>query len=296
MVAHGGLGESQGLRQLTDARLLSCSCLDLAKQLQAGGVGNRLEQARQLLGALPAQRGTGESCRVTALTLPRPWRGQYHSGSSLDSHASSIAALPRVSPPGTIDIDPHRYGGLANVVEVPVLLAFFVEAEGVLMPDLAHPGGHSAVDHEGDHEGGPDEATPHMPSVLFVCVHNAGRSQMAAALLEQVAQGRIAVRSAGSDPAEHINPAVYDAMAEIGIDLSGREPKKLTLGAVRGADVVVTMGCGDACPAPPSGRLLDWSLPDPAGQSIEGVRPIRDEIHRRVKGLAEELLSSDQLL
>jgi len=128
------------------------------------------------------------------------------------------------------------------------------------------------------------------PEVLFVCVHNAGRSQMAAALLDHHAQGAVHVRSAGSTPAEQINPAVVEAMAEIGIDISKEFPKPLTDDVVRDADAVITMGCGDACPIYPGKRYLDWDLPDPAGKTVELVRPIRDEIDRRVTALLEELV------
>jgi arsenate reductase len=127
------------------------------------------------------------------------------------------------------------------------------------------------------------------PEVLFVCVHNAGRSQMAAALLDHHARGRVSVRSAGSEPADRINPAVVAAMAEIGIDVSKEFPKPLTDDVVRSADAVVTMGCGDACPVYPGKRYLEWDLPDPAGRPIEEVRPIRDEIDRRVRTLLAEL-------
>jgi arsenate reductase len=128
------------------------------------------------------------------------------------------------------------------------------------------------------------------PEVLFVCVHNAGRSQMAAALLDHYAEGRVHVRSAGSTPASEINPAVLRAMAEIGIDISKEFPKPLTDEVVRDADAVITMGCGDACPIYPGKRYLDWELPDPAGKSVEEIRPIRDEIDRRVRALLEELV------
>ena len=128
------------------------------------------------------------------------------------------------------------------------------------------------------------------PEVLFVCVHNAGRSQMAAALLGHHAAGRVRVRSAGSAPADEINPAVVAAMREVGIDLSTAVPKRLTDEAVREADAVITMGCGDACPIYPGKRYLDWDLPDPAGKSVDDVRPIRDEIDRRVRALLEELV------
>jgi protein-tyrosine-phosphatase len=128
-----------------------------------------------------------------------------------------------------------------------------------------------------------------LPSVLFVCVHNAGRSQMAAAFLTDLAGGRVTVRSAGSQPADAVNPAVVEAMREVGIDITAEIPKILTADAVRGSDVVVTMGCGDACPFFPGKRYLDWELPDPAGRGVEAVRPIRDEIEQRVRGLLAEL-------
>lgn len=132
-----------------------------------------------------------------------------------------------------------------------------------------------------------------VPEVLFVCVHNAGRSQMAAALLDHHARGKVHVRSAGSTPADEINPAVVEAMAEVGLDLSKEFPKPLTDLAVRGADVVVTMGCGDACPVYPGKRYLDWDLTDPAGKTVEEVRPIRDEIDRLVRGLLAELVPAE---
>jgi arsenate reductase len=130
---------------------------------------------------------------------------------------------------------------------------------------------------------------PDVPHVLFVCVHNAGRSQMAAALLDQAAAGRVLVTSAGSQPASEVSPAVVQAMAEIGLDLSREFPKPLTGDQVRAADVVITMGCGDACPVYPGQRYLDWELPDPAGLDLAGVRPIRDDISRRVRDLISEL-------
>lgn len=132
--------------------------------------------------------------------------------------------------------------------------------------------------------------TAERPEVLFVCVHNAGRSQMAAALLAEKAGDRVVVHSAGSDPAEVLNPSVVAAMAEVGIDISTKEPHKLTDQMGRRADVVVTMGCGDACPVYPGKRYLDWELPDPAGKSLDEVRPIRDEIATRVESLLAEVL------
>jgi arsenate reductase len=128
-----------------------------------------------------------------------------------------------------------------------------------------------------------------VPSVLFVCVHNAGRSQMAAVLLDHEAQGRVRVTSAGSQPASQVNPAVAQAMAEIGLDLSREFPKMLTADQVQAADIVITMGCGDACPVYPGRRYLDWDLPDPAGLDVAAIRPIRDDIRRRVRDLLTEL-------
>ncbi|MGW8847761.1 arsenate reductase ArsC [Streptomyces xiamenensis] len=127
------------------------------------------------------------------------------------------------------------------------------------------------------------------PSVLFVCVHNAGRSQMAAAFLTHLSQGRVEVRSAGSAPAACVNPAAVVAMAEVGIDLSSETPKVLTTDAVQASDVVITMGCGDTCPVFPGKKYLDWLLEDPAGQGIEAVRTIRDQIERHVRSLLTEL-------
>ncbi|MEV4361833.1 arsenate reductase ArsC [Nonomuraea sp. NPDC049625] len=130
------------------------------------------------------------------------------------------------------------------------------------------------------------------PQVLFVCVHNAGRSQMAAAFLTHLAGDRVRVRSAGSAPADQVNPAVMEAMAERGIDISAEIPKVLTVDAVQASDVVITMGCGDACPIFPGKRYEDWVLDDPAGQGVEAVRPIRDAIEARVRALISDLTST----
>ena len=130
---------------------------------------------------------------------------------------------------------------------------------------------------------------PATPVVLFVCVHNAGRSQMAAGFLTHLADGRIEVRSAGSIPADQINPVAVAAMREVGIDISAAQPKILTPDAVRESDVCVTMGCGDTCPYFPGKRYLDWELDDPAGKDLAAVRPIRDEIEKRVRALIAEL-------
>jgi protein-tyrosine-phosphatase len=131
--------------------------------------------------------------------------------------------------------------------------------------------------------------TEETPEVLFVCVHNAGRSQMAAALLEHYAQGRVRVRSGGSEPAERLNPVVIEAMAEIGIDITREYPKPTTDEMVRGADVVITMGCGDACPIYPGKRYEDWDLEDPAGKNLDTVHAIRNDIDQRVQALLDEI-------
>jgi arsenate reductase (thioredoxin) len=131
------------------------------------------------------------------------------------------------------------------------------------------------------------------PSVLFVCVHNAGRSQMAAAFLTHLSQGAVDVRSAGSEPADRVNPAAVAAMAEVGIDIATNQPKILTADAVKASDVVITMGCGDTCPFYPGKRYEDWVLEDPAGKRDDAVRPIRDEIRRRVESLISELIPTN---
>ena len=131
------------------------------------------------------------------------------------------------------------------------------------------------------------------PSVLFVCVHNAGRSQMAAAFLTHLSQGAVDVRSAGSEPADRVNPAAVAAMAEVGVDIATEQPKILTTEAVMASDVVITMGCGDTCPFYPGKRYEDWVLEDPAGKGVDAVRPIRDEIRRRVENLMTELVPTN---
>jgi arsenate reductase len=138
-----------------------------------------------------------------------------------------------------------------------------------------------------------DKITKNVPEVLFVCVHNAGRSQMAAGLLNKLADGRVHVRTAGSDPAEEINPSVVEAMSEVGVDLSEEFPKPLTDEFVAAADAVVTMGCGDACPIYPGKRYEDWELEDPEGKDLETVRRIRDDLDVRVRGLLVELTGTD---
>lgn len=137
-----------------------------------------------------------------------------------------------------------------------------------------------------------ETAAPDKPTVLFVCVHNAGRSQMAAGYLKHLAGDRVEVLSAGSEPKDQINPVAVEAMAEEGIDIANNTPKVLTTEAVKASDVVITMGCGDTCPIFPGKRYEDWELDDPAGQGIDAVRPIRDDIKRRIQTLVGELLST----
>jgi protein-tyrosine-phosphatase len=130
------------------------------------------------------------------------------------------------------------------------------------------------------------------PSVLFVCIHNAGRSQMAAGYLRHLAGDRLEVRSAGSEPADRLNPVVVQAMAEDGVDITAEQPKILTTQAVQASDVVITMGCGDSCPWFPGKRYEDWTLDDPAGQDLDHIRPIRDQIRRRIENLVTELTAN----
>jgi protein-tyrosine-phosphatase len=137
--------------------------------------------------------------------------------------------------------------------------------------------------------------TKEVPEVLFVCVQNAGRSQMAAGLVDEMAQGRVHVRSAGSEPADQINPAVVEAMGELGVDMEKEFPKPLTDEVVKAADAVITMGCGDACPIYPGKRYEDWEIEDPAGKDLESVRAIRDEIGERVKALLAEIAPQDNV-
>jgi protein-tyrosine-phosphatase len=160
----------------------------------------------------------------------------------------------------------------------------------VFVPVLAHRFARERLKALGQAEGTIVKETP---EVLFVCVQNAGRSQMAAGLMNYRARGRVHVRSAGSDPAEQINPAVVEAMAELGIDLHEEFPKPLTDEVVRAADAVITMGCGDACPIYPGKRYLDWELEDPAGKELETVRAIRNDIDGRVQALLAELVPGE---
>jgi arsenate reductase (thioredoxin) len=188
----------------------------------------------------------------------------------------------------------REFEGIFSRETVARLMAESVDLLGgarinVFVPVLAHRFARERLRAFGQAE---NLITKAVPEVLFVCVQNAGRSQMAAALLKHRARGRVHVRSAGSDPAEEINPAVVEALAELRIDVQEEFPKPLTDEVVRAADAVVTMGCGDACPIYPGKRYLDWELDDPAGQPLEVVRRIRDEIDSRVQTLLAELITT----
>jgi protein-tyrosine-phosphatase len=189
----------------------------------------------------------------------------------------------------------HEFAGVFSEETIHRYISESVDLLGnsrinVYVPVLAHRFARERLKALAQSEGA---MTKQQPEVLFVCVHNAGRSQMAAGLVKLRSQGRIHVRSAGSAPADEINPAVLEAMNEIGVDMSEEFPKPLTNEVVRAADVVITMGCGDACPIYPGKRYEDWQLDDPAGQDLEAVRPIREEIDRRVRKLIAELLPED---
>jgi protein-tyrosine-phosphatase len=189
-----------------------------------------------------------------------------------------------------------EFAGVFSVETIERYLAESVDQLGgsrinVFVPVLAHRFARERLRALGQAEG---VIVKDVPEVLFVCVHNAGRSQMAAGLLAKRSLGHVHVRSAGSDPAEEINPAVVEAMDEIGIDVHEEFPKPLTDEVVRTADVVITMGCGDACPIYPGKRYEDWELDDPAGQPLERVREIRDQNDGRVQGLLNELLLGER--
>jgi len=188
--------------------------------------------------------------------------------------SDTFAGIEPSSAPGFVAA--QLVGGLLGVVLVRALY-----------PDVAMAAGDVVVPHYGR------QNMSETPSVLFVCVHNAGRSQMAMGFMSHLGAGRVEVRSAGTAPAEQVNPVAVEAMREVGIDITAERPKVLTDEAVRASDVVITMGCGDECPFYPGKRYLDWQLDDPAGQGIEAVRPIRDQIRTRVEGLLTELVGQD---
>jgi protein-tyrosine-phosphatase len=189
----------------------------------------------------------------------------------------------------------HEFAGVYSQETIERFIAESLDLLGdtrinVFVPVLAHRFARERLKALGQAEG---TIAKDVPEVLFVCVQNAGRSQMAAGLMNYRGQGRVHVRSAGSDPADTINPAVVEAMAELGIDLDEEFPKPLTDEVVRAADAVITMGCGDACPIYPGKRYLDWELDDPAGKGLEAVTAIRDEIDERVQALLAELIPDE---
>ena len=190
----------------------------------------------------------------------------------------------------------EEFAGIFSVETIERYIAESVDALGnsritVFVPVLAHRFARERLMALAQAQ---DLVATDQPEVLFVCVHNAGRSQMAAGLVKLRSHGRVHVRSAGSDPTDKINPAVIEAMTELGVDMSEEFPKPLTDEVVKAADVVITMGCGDACPIYPGKRYEDWELDDPAGQDLEAVRVIRDQIDERVQQLMTELLPSEQ--
>jgi protein-tyrosine-phosphatase len=211
----------------------------------------------------------------------------------------SEAGMPQMLDPVTqrhIDLAAERLAEeFAGIFSRETIARYTAESQDLLgesrisvfVPVLAHRFTRQRLKARAQAEGA---LVKEQPEVLFVCVHNAGRSQMAAGLVKLRSHGRIHVRSAGSDPAEAINPAVVEAMSEIGVDTSEEFPKPLTDEVVRAADVVITMGCGDACPIYPGKPYEDWELDDPAGQDLEAVRRIRDEIDERVRRLVDDLL------
>lgn len=215
--------------------------------------------------------------------------GAYITGAYFFTSSTSFAN-PAVTVGRTLS---NTFAGISPRSVLPFVLAQVGGAAvawaaiRTLYPDMSATADAVLIPH--GHDGG--AATPYVSEVLFVCVHNAGRSQMAAALLDHHAQGAVHVRSAGSEPADQLNPAVVAAMAEVGIDITKEFPKPLTDEVIQDADVVITMGCGDACPLYPGKRYLDWQLEDPAGKDIETVRRIRDGIGDRVRALLTELAS-----
>jgi arsenate reductase len=207
------------------------------------------------------------------------WIGGAYWFTSSTSFANPAVTVARMLSDTFAGIKPSSAPMFILMQLVGALLAFGL-IRFIFVPKAADPSGATALDTK-------------VPEVLFVCIHNAGRSQMAAALLAHHGGNRVKVRSAGTAPADSINPAVVAAMAELGIDLlaSGATPKRLEDAAVQASDVVITMGCGDKCPYYPGKRYLDWALADPAGQGVDAVRPIRDEIDQLVQGLLAELLA-----
>ena len=308
MVADRPLREPERLDEVADAGLAVGLGLDEAEEPQPGRVGEHLQDLCELVG-FPWCEGALEERRAAD--------GDRYDGLHLVNHIDDGRWLGQ----DRIDGDQYREEGAMNVLD-PVtqhhvrlaaealtdefagvysqktIERFIAESLDLLgdarinvfVPVLAHRFARERLKALGQAEG---RIAKQVPEVLFVCVQNAGRSQMAAGLLSYRAQDKVHVRSAGSDPAERINPAVVEAMAELGIDLDEEFPKPLTDEVVRAADAVITMGCGDACPIYPGKRYLDWVLDDPAGKDLEAVRKIRDEIDARVQALLAELVVDD---
>jgi arsenate reductase (thioredoxin) len=309
VVADGGLTEAERLGQVADASLVAGLRLDEAQEPQAGGIGDGLEDRGELLGVLPVERllqergarsGDGRD-RLHALILT-DIDGLVIIAASKESISVDIAkeaGMPQAIDPVTQHHIDQAAARLAEefegVFSRETIARYMTESQDLLgdarinvfVPVLAHRFARERLKALAQAEG---KLTKEQPEVLFVCTHNAGRSQMAAGLVRLRSQGRIHVRSAGSTPADEINPAAVEAMQEVGVDMSEAFPKPLTDEVVRAADVVITMGCGDACPIFPGKRYEDWDLEDPAGKDVETVRRIRDDLDLRVQALIAELL------
>jgi arsenate reductase (thioredoxin) len=249
------LREPKRLGEVADAYLLRRLCLDQAHDPKPLRVGERLQRGRQTFGFVSGQALPLEQA---AERLAEEFAGVFSRETIVCYMAESEDLLGEARINVYVPVLAHRF--------TRERLKALAQAEGVM--------------------------TKEQPEVLFICVHNAGRSQMAAGLVKLRSEGRVHVRSAGSAPADTINPAVVEAMSEVGVDMAEEFPKPLTDEVVRAADVVITMGCGDACPIYPGKRYEDWDLEDPAGKDLQTVRRVRNEIDERVKTLIAELVTS----
>jgi protein-tyrosine-phosphatase len=306
VVADGRLGEAQRGSEMTDAGFVVGLGLQEAQEAQAGVVGEDLEDSGELaclfLAELAVKKRGARGCDggdrshgqiLTAVDVL--WKDAVE----IDRCRCLEGAMSTYLDPVTqqhverlAQALKDEFRGIFSVETIERYIAESLDQLGcsqinLYVPVLAHRFARERLRALGQAEG---LIVKEMPEVLFVCVHNAGRSQMAAGLLAARSGGRIHVRSAGSEPAEQINPAVVEAMDEVGIDVHEEFPKPLTDEVVRAADIVITMGCGDACAIYPGKRYEDWELDDPAGQPLERVREIRDELDGRIQALVADLL------
>jgi arsenate reductase (thioredoxin) len=308
MVADRALRQLEGLGEVTDARLAVRLRLDQAEDAEPRGVGERLQRGGEPLRVLGGER-LGQERRAAG--------GDHGDGLHIrhidmdqclvqdraidDGRCVRRLFVPEILDPVTqhhVDQAAARladeFKGVFSEETIARYIGDSLDLLGssrinVFVPVLAHRFARERLRALAQAEG---KLTKEQPEVLFVCVHNAGRSQMAAGLVKLRSHGRVHVRSAGSTPGDEINPAVIEAMNELGVDMSEEFPKPLTDEVVRAADVVITMGCGDACPIYPGKRYEDWTLVDPAGQDLATVRQIRDEIDARVQRLVSDLVES----